>query len=107
MAATWDEFEQHAGKRVSIIRFGQPAPWNQDFAAAPLALASAHGAIPLLDMDPDGLDPLAPGGGESFTELFAQTYDELLVIAPAKPIMIAEVGATEARSSSPTERRSG
>jgi Glycosyl hydrolase family 26 len=41
---------QHAGKNVSIIHFGQPAPWNQAFAAGPLELTSKAGSIPLMDM---------------------------------------------------------
>jgi hypothetical protein len=62
--AAWDEFERHAGKRVSILHFGQPAPWNQAFSAEPLALASQRGAIPLLDMDPDGVSLAAIAAGE-------------------------------------------
>jgi beta-mannanase len=54
-AGTWNLFEEHAGKKVSIVHFGQPAPWNQAFAEAPLKLTRERGAIPLMDMDPDGV----------------------------------------------------
>ncbi|MGN6585876.1 MAG: glycosyl hydrolase, partial [Solirubrobacterales bacterium] len=52
---TWNKFEEHAGKKVSIVHFGQPAPWNQAFAEGPLKLTRERGAIPLMDMDPDGV----------------------------------------------------
>jgi beta-mannanase len=52
---TWDLFEEHADKEVSIVHFGQPAPWNQAFAEGPLKLTRERGAIPLMDMDPDGV----------------------------------------------------
>ena len=49
-ATTWDTFEQHAGKRVSWLHFGQPAPWDQPFAAGPFQDCQARGATPLCDM---------------------------------------------------------
>jgi Glycosyl hydrolase family 26 len=52
---TWNTFEAHAGKAVSLIHFGQPAPWNQAFASGPLENTRLRGAIPLMDMDPDGV----------------------------------------------------
>ncbi len=62
-ATTWDDFEADAGKRVSIVHFGQPAPWLQPFAPGPLATARSRGALGLLDMDPDGatLSDIASG----------------------------------------------
>jgi Glycosyl hydrolase family 26 len=52
---TWNLFEEHAGKKISIEHFGQPAPWNQAFAESPLKLTRERGALPLMDMDPDGV----------------------------------------------------
>lgn len=52
---TWNLFEKHAGKKISIEHFGQPAPWNQAFAEGPLNLTRERGAIPMMDMDPDGV----------------------------------------------------
>jgi len=205
---TWNLFESHAGKPVSIVHFGQPAPWNQDFAAGPFESTRRRGAIPLVDMDADGMtlasiaagdhdaefkkwfsdaasnfgypmffrwswemngtwfkpygpesaaspslyvavwqhlhdlavakgannitwvwcpnvifsgstslkalypgdayvdwtcmdgynrgdNPIKPEGFKSFSEVFSQTYNELLAIAPSKPIMIGETGSTE------------
>ncbi len=49
---TWHTFEQAAGKRVSIVHWGVPAPWDQSFNAQ----LSQHrkilraGALELLDM---------------------------------------------------------
>ncbi len=48
----WDRFERNAGgKRVSILHFGQPAPWEQPFSRHPFELVRERGAIALLDMD--------------------------------------------------------
>jgi hypothetical protein len=54
---TWSLFESHTGKKVSIVHFGQPAPWQQPFDPIPLELTKAgntpsagDGALPLLDM---------------------------------------------------------
>jgi hypothetical protein len=60
---TWNEFQNHARKGASIIHFGQPAPWNQKFTPEPLEDAASGGgtpprpggAIPLMDMDADGV----------------------------------------------------
>lgn len=61
---TWDLFEQHAGRPVSIVHFGQPAPWNQSFATSPLELTSGRGAIPMISMGSSGatLTELEEGG---------------------------------------------
>jgi hypothetical protein len=63
---TWDLFEQHAGKPVSIVHFGQPAPWSQSFASSPLELTSARGAIPMISMGSNGatLAELEEGGAK-------------------------------------------
>jgi hypothetical protein len=54
--STWEAFKAHTGEKApSIIHFGQPAPWNQSFSAEPLKKASERGAIPLMDMDSDGI----------------------------------------------------
>lgn len=69
-SGTWNLFEKHADKKVSIAHFGQPAPWNQAFAEAPLKLSRERGALPLMDMDPDGvtLEEIVSGAKDaSFT----------------------------------------
>jgi beta-mannanase len=53
-AATWNRFESHAGKEISVMHFGQPAPWTQAFAESPLKLTRERGAIPLISMDSTG-----------------------------------------------------
>lgn len=205
---SWNAFEAHAGKAVSIVHFGQPAPWNQEFSPGPFEATRRRGAIPLVDMDPDGAtlasivaknrdtefkqwfhdaatkfgypmffrwswemngtwfkpygpesaaspavytsawrhlhdlaveqgannitwvwcpnvsfsgstslkdlypgdayvdwtcmdgynrgqNPVKPEGFKSFSEVFSQTYSEILAIAPSKPLMIGETGSTE------------
>jgi mannan endo-1,4-beta-mannosidase len=47
---TWDRFERHAGKRVSIVHFGQPPPWVQPFEPRPADLVRRRGALPLIDL---------------------------------------------------------
>jgi Glycosyl hydrolase family 26 len=61
---TWNRFERHASKRVSIIHFGVPTPWARPFWRLPLTLARQRGAIPLVDMDT--VDP-ARGSGRVAT----------------------------------------
>jgi Glycosyl hydrolase family 26 len=71
---TWNLFEKHAGKKISIEHFGQPAPWNQAFAAGPLNLTRERGAIPLMDMDPDGvtLKEIVEGKKDSYFTTWAK-----------------------------------
>jgi beta-mannanase len=42
-----------------------------------------------------GTNPAKPSGWQSFTQVFKPTYDQLGVLAPAKPVMIAETSSTE------------
>jgi ABC-type phosphate transport system substrate-binding protein len=55
-ASTWDRFEEHAGKGLSILHFGQPPPWEAArhgeklFAEYPLDLTRERGAIPMITM---------------------------------------------------------
>jgi glycosyl hydrolase family 26 len=73
-SGTWNLFEEHAGRKVSIVHFGQPAPWNQAFAEGPLKLTRERGAIPLMDMDPDGvtLKEIARGEKDADFETWAK-----------------------------------
>jgi hypothetical protein len=48
--ATWDRFEANAGKRVSVVHYGQPPPWERGFDPVPFGLARKRGAIPAVDM---------------------------------------------------------
>jgi Glycosyl hydrolase family 26 len=73
-SATWNTFEANAGKAASMVHFGQPAPWNQPFAAQPLELTRARGAIPLMDMGSDGatLAEIASGAKDSYLVSWAR-----------------------------------
>ncbi|MCW2987367.1 MAG: hypothetical protein JWM24_305 [Solirubrobacterales bacterium] len=65
--ATWKAFQQHTNeKSVSIVHFGQPAPWNQEFDPSPLDKARAKGAIPLMDMDSDGVTLQSLNNGSKY-----------------------------------------
>jgi hypothetical protein len=69
---TWNEFESDAGgKTVSIVHFGQPAPWQQEFAKAPLDYAYERDAIPLMSMGSGetSLEKLANGEGKEYEDL--------------------------------------
>jgi hypothetical protein len=51
---TWETFENHAGKSLSLVHFGQPPPWIQPkFEPTPFDLTYKKGAIPLVDMAND------------------------------------------------------
>jgi glycosyl hydrolase family 26 len=70
---TWDEFAANAGREPTIVHFGQPAPWSQPFEAEPFERVAAHGAIPFVDMDPDGttLAEIASGSKDGYLEEWA------------------------------------
>jgi hypothetical protein len=55
---TWDLFESHAGKKVSIEHYGQPPMWEQAWASGPANNVVNRGAIPLIDMSSKSV-PLA------------------------------------------------
>jgi Glycosyl hydrolase family 26 len=73
-SSTWNTFEAHAGKAASLVHFGQPAPWQQPFAAQPLELTRARGAIPLMDMGSNGasLAEIASGAKDSYLVSWAK-----------------------------------
>jgi hypothetical protein len=47
---TWNLFEQHAGKKVSILHYGQPPPWVDTFYAGVADIVTGRGAIPMISM---------------------------------------------------------
>jgi Glycosyl hydrolase family 26 len=65
---TWDLFESHTKKPVSIVHFGQPAPWEQGFSADPLEKTKKRGALPLMDMGTGCRIGNICKGGETFEE---------------------------------------
>jgi len=67
---TWDLFEQHAGKKVSLEHFGQPAPWKASFTRTPFDLVTARGAVPYMTMS-SGTVPL--------TSITNGSYDSSLI----------------------------
>jgi hypothetical protein len=66
---TWTIFGEHVEKPVSIVHFGQPAPWNQNFKSEPLKDAIEKSAIPMMDMDSDGVTLSALNSGSKDGEL--------------------------------------
>jgi beta-mannanase len=67
-------FERHAGKKVSLAHFGQPAPWKAAFKRAPFDLVTARGAIPYLSMSSDTvpLTSIADGSYDSSLNAWAR-----------------------------------
>lgn len=59
---TWDTFERHAGKRVSMIHYGQPFG-SFDLNAA--SIARARGATPLVSCDSGGFSMSAIARGDA------------------------------------------
>jgi hypothetical protein len=50
---TWDKFESNAGKKISILHYGQPNPWNQTTfygTNSTADIVTKRGAIPMIDM---------------------------------------------------------
>jgi len=73
-AETWNTFESHAAKKVSLVHFGQPAPWKQAFSSSPLKLARERGALPVLSMGSEEatLKEIAEGAKDSSLIAWAQ-----------------------------------
>jgi hypothetical protein len=63
---TWDRFEQNAGKKVSLLHYGQPPPWEQAFTPAVHDAVLARGAIPLVNTS---------SGNASLRDIAAGVYD--------------------------------
>ena len=71
---TWNLFEQHAGKKVSLLHFGQPAPWRQAFDRNPFNLTMNRGGIPYVSMSSDSvsLTSIANGSYDSYLTTWAR-----------------------------------
>jgi mannan endo-1,4-beta-mannosidase len=71
---TWDLFEQHAGKKVSLDHFGQPAPWKASFTRVPFDKVTVRGAIPYMSMSSDSvpLSSIADGSYDNSLIAWAQ-----------------------------------
>jgi hypothetical protein len=83
---TWDRFESNAGKKMSIIHWGQPNPWNQTtFYGGTADIAYNRGAINMIDMS---------SGSTSLTDIANGVYDSQIktwannVKAWGKPFML-------------------
>jgi beta-mannanase len=51
---TWDRFDSDAGKKASIVHYGQPAPWKQTaFYTSVAGIATSRGAYDMIDMGDD------------------------------------------------------
>jgi hypothetical protein len=77
---TWNLFEAHAEKHVSVVHFGQPPPWEQEFAASPLELTRKRGALPMMDMGTGYIPGYTHSNNEpdnrvSLKEINEGTYD--------------------------------
>jgi beta-mannanase len=84
---TWDRFESNAGKKVSIMAYGQPPPWAQTKVDTnALNIVTSRGAIPYITMGQNNIDDLAA--------IAAGTYDSQIktwatnIKAVNKPIFL-------------------
>lgn len=68
---TWNKFEEHAGKKVGIVHWGQP--WGQLDSNA-LAAVKSRGAVSLLDhgIGSTTLQAVAEGGQDAVIDAWAQ-----------------------------------
>ena len=71
---TWDLFEQHAGKKVSLLHFGQAPPWRLPFDSNPFNLVTSRGAIPYVSMSSENvpLSSIADGTYDNYLTTWAQ-----------------------------------
>jgi hypothetical protein len=69
VASTYDRFEQNAGKKMSVVHWGQSPPWVQPFPPTPFEVVKDRGAITLLTMNSESV-PL--------TDITAGKYDTSL-----------------------------
>jgi mannan endo-1,4-beta-mannosidase len=70
---TWDRFVASAGREPAIVHFGQAAPWLHPFDPEPFERVAGRGAIPFVDIDPDGttLAEIASGAKDGYLEEWA------------------------------------
>lgn len=66
---TWNLFESHAGKPVSMLHFGLTPWWQDPFYGGTLDLAVARGAYPFIDM------MIANDSGITLAAIASGTYD--------------------------------
>jgi len=72
----WETFESHAEKPVSIVHFGQPAPWLQGFAKDPLDKAYGGSALPLMDMGSGEVSLQEIASGASYWDTKLKEWSE-------------------------------
>lgn len=70
-SATWDRFERNAGKKVSILHYGQPPMWEQGFATGPANACINRGAIPFIDMSSKSVPLTDIAAGKYDTQIAA------------------------------------
>jgi hypothetical protein len=74
--AIWSTFEEHTKKDVSIVHFGQPAPWNQVFKEEPLNKSYSEEALPLMDMNSGEVSLQEIASGTSFWDTKLKEWSE-------------------------------
>jgi hypothetical protein len=68
---TWNRFEQHAGKKVSLLHFGQPPPWRAGFSRTPFDMVTTRGAIPYMSMNSEDVPLTSVADGSYDSSLLA------------------------------------
>lgn len=72
---TWDQFEANAGKKVSVLHYGQGAWWDEAFGAAMNDRIVGRGAYVCLDMACSASDLGSISGGTHDESLIAWAAD--------------------------------
>lgn len=74
ITSTWDTFEQHTGKKVSLVNWGQRPPWFEDFATTPFNLVNSRGALSFYHMSTEStrLTEVASGKYDAAIAKWAQ-----------------------------------
>lgn len=67
---SWDLFEKNAGKKISVLHYGQPPMWTQPFVPGVANNITNRGAIPFMDMSSQSV-PL--------TDITAGKYDSSII----------------------------
>ena len=76
-SSTWDLFERHAGKKVSLLHYGQPPPWERAFDYGPWDVFTflMEYRYKFLFACPEGLVAYAPTRARPFPSQYTSGYN--------------------------------
>jgi hypothetical protein len=78
--ATYDKFETNAGKKISILSYGQPSPRKQSvFYGGTADIATKRGAIPLITIGTDDTSRTDDVGDVTLADIANGAYDSYII----------------------------